>query len=79
MGGHHYDENDDVSTDAHEQNPMNSIMEIELNEEMSKKTFVLLLSTLCPVRIRALIETSSLEIRDPMSGKRIGSNVNLSI
>jgi hypothetical protein len=26
MGGHHYDENDDVSTDAHEQNPMNSIM-----------------------------------------------------
>ena len=51
MGGHHYDENDDVSTDAHEQNPMNSIIEIELNEEMSKKTFVLLLSTLCPVRI----------------------------
>jgi hypothetical protein len=79
MGGHHYDENDDVSTDAHEPNPMNSIIEIELNEEMSKKTFVLLLSTLCPVRIRALIETSSLEIRDPMSGKRIGSNVNLSI
>jgi hypothetical protein len=54
-------------------------MEIELNEEMSKKTFVLLLSTLCPVRIRALIETSSLEIRDPMSGKWIGYNVDLSI
>ena len=32
MGGHHYDENEDVSTDAHEQNPMNSIMEIESNE-----------------------------------------------
>jgi hypothetical protein len=28
--------NDDVNTDVHEQNPMNSIMEIELNEEMSK-------------------------------------------
>ena len=38
MGGHHYDDvkNDDVSTDAHEQKPMNSIVEIELNEEMSK-------------------------------------------
>jgi len=58
---------------------MSSIMEIELNEEMSKKTFVLLLSALCPVRIRALIETSSLEIRDPMSGKWIGYNVDLSI
>ena len=33
MGGHHYDvKNDDVNTDAHEQNPMNSIMEIESNE-----------------------------------------------
>jgi hypothetical protein len=55
MGGHH---DDDVNTDAHEQNPMNSIMEIELNEvsELS----CLFLSNLCSV------------FRSELGSKRVG-------
>ena len=42
MGGHHYDENDDVSTDAHEQNSMNPMMEIKSNEELGQVSRLLL-------------------------------------
>ena len=80
MGGHHYDvKNDDVNTDAHEQN---SIMEIVLNEEVSQ---VSKLSFLFFYQISVWLSDPSLDqrpigtksntkIRGSMLGKQVGFN-----